>query len=450
MATLPKIRVLTNTAPDVVNAIRNEATTNYKNYVPYATPDAESVRTIGAVLMDNPMLMNEFSSALINRIGKVIVTSKFYDNPWASFKKGYMDFGETVEEVFLDLAKPYQYDSETAWETTLKKYDPNIHSAFHILNYQKYYPVSINDSQLRQAFLSWDGVDRLIANIVDQMFSGANYDEFITMKYMIAKKIVQGMIKGVTISTTDMKANAAVFKGYSNAWEFKSSDYNIAGVLNSSEKQNQYLIMTADFDASFDVEVLASAFNMDKADFLGHRILVDSFANTDTNRLNILFAENPNYTEFTQDDLNLLKSVKAVLVDENFFMILDNLQKFTENYVGSGLYWNWFLHVWKTFSVSPFANAVAFSTVDSSIVSITVEEASVTLSAGETHQIYPTVGTTGIASQVVLYSSSNSDVTVSASGLVTVSKGAVAGTATITLTSQQDTTKTATVTVTIE
>ena len=36
------------------------------------------------------------------------------------------------------------------------------------------------------------------------------------------------------------------------------------------------------------------------------------------------------------------------------------MNKFTENYVSSGLYWNYFYHTWKTISTSPFANAVAF------------------------------------------------------------------------------------------
>ena len=40
----------------------------------------------------------------------------------------------------------------------------------------------------------------------------------------------------------------------------------------------------------------------------------------------------------------------------------DNNNKFTEKYVASGLYWNYFYHTWKTVSYSPFANAVTFVT----------------------------------------------------------------------------------------
>ena len=88
MATKPKIVTLTNSSVDILNVIRNNATVNYQNYVPEATADADSIREIGAIIMDNPQLQNEFLSALVNRIGRVLITSKMYDNPWSMFKKG--------------------------------------------------------------------------------------------------------------------------------------------------------------------------------------------------------------------------------------------------------------------------------------------------------------------------------------------------------------------------
>jgi len=48
-------------------------------------------------------------------------------------------------------------------------------------------------------------------------------------------------------------------------------------------------------------------------------------------------------------------------LDENWFQVYDNNNKFTEKYVASGMYWNYFYHTWKTISSSPFANAVVFA-----------------------------------------------------------------------------------------
>ena len=189
MATKPKIVTLTNSSVDILNVIRNNATVNYKNYVPVATADAESIREIGAIIMDSPQLQNEFLSALVNRIGRVLVTSKMYDNPWSMFKKGTLEFGETIEEIFVNIAKPFQFDPNVAETNLFKREIPDVRSAFHIMNYQKYYKTTIQNDQLRQAFLSWQGITDLIAKIVDSMYTGANYDEFQTMKYMLAKHI---------------------------------------------------------------------------------------------------------------------------------------------------------------------------------------------------------------------------------------------------------------------
>ena len=76
MPVIPNSVSLTGTSVDILNAIRNSASTNYRDYVPEATGSAQSVREIGAVIMQYPALHNEFLSALVNRIGMVLITSK--------------------------------------------------------------------------------------------------------------------------------------------------------------------------------------------------------------------------------------------------------------------------------------------------------------------------------------------------------------------------------------
>ena len=131
-------------------------------------------------------------------------------------------------------------------------------------------------------------------------------------------------------------------------------------------------------------------------------------------------------------------------------MIFDNLNMFTEQYNGEGLYWNYWYHQWKTFSVSPFSNAILFNSEAPTITSVTVEPSSATVDAGETKQLTATVVGSYFADKSVVWSSSNEDVTVSDSGLVTVSSEATsADTATITATSTLDSTKTDTCTITV-
>lgn len=453
MPTKPRIKTLTNSSVDILNAIRNSASTNYQNYVPVATPDAESVREIGAVIMDFPSLQNEFLSALVNRIGRVLVTSKTYDNPWSMFKKGMLEFGETMEEIFVNIAEPFQFDPDYAVTNQYKREIPDVRSSFHVMNYQKYYKATIQNDQLRQAFLSWQGITDLIAKIVDALYTGANYDEFQTMKYLLAKRLLDGGLYPVTVSTVNAdnaKSIVSTVKGVSNNLEFLSNKYNLAGVQNFTKKPDQIVLVNSNFDAIMDVEVLASAFNMDKAEFMGQRVLVDSFGALDIERLNKLFADDPTYTEIGTDELKALDAIPAVLVDRDWFMIFDNYQNFTEKYNGEGLYWNYWYHVWKTFSVSPFANAIAFVPGTPTVTSVKVSPETATVGAGQSITLSAVVETEYFAPQSVAWTSNTEDVTVNASGVVTVGKDVASSTmVTITATSIFDNTKSATATITV-
>lgn len=451
MATTPKVVTLTNSSVDILNAIRNNATQNYRDYVPKATPDADSVRQIGAIIMDYPALQNEFLSALVNRIGRVLITSKMYDNPWAFFKKGLLEFGESVEEIFVNIAKPFQFDPAVAETNVFKREIPDVRAAFHIMNYQKYYKATISNDQLRQAFLSWQGISDLIAKIVDAMYTGANYDEFQTMKYMLARHILDGHMYPVeipTVETDNVKSIVSAVKGVSNKFTFLSPNYNLAGVQSYTDKNDQYMLINSQFDAIMDVEVLASAFNMDKAEFSGRRVLVDSFGSLDTARLAELFAGDSTYEEIGTDELEALDTIPAILVDKDWFMIFDNFYNFTEQYNGEGLYWNYWYHVWKTFSVSPFANNALFIPGTPGVTSVTVTPKMSTVSAGQSVQLSAEVVTTNFAPKTVTWSVDSEHATVDNSGKVTVLSTAPASTnITVTATSTYDAAKKGTATV---
>ena len=453
MPTKPTVKTLTNSSVDILNVIRENASQNYRDYVPKATPNVESIRTIGAVIMDYPALQNEFLNALVNRIGRVLLTSKMYDNPWAFFKRGMLEFGETIEEVFVNIAKPFQFDPAVAETNVFKREIPDVRAAFHIMNYQMVYKQTVSNDQLRQAFLSWQGITDLIAKIVDSMYTGANYDEFQVMKYLLARHIVDGRMYPVqipTVSSENMKTIVSAVKGISNLFTFASSDYNLAGVTTFSNKADQYMIVNSKFDATMDVEVLASAFNMSKAEFAGRRVLVDSFGSLDTARLALLFKDDPTYEEIGQATLNALDNIPAVIVDRDWFMIFDNYQNFTEQYNGEGLYWNYWYHTWKTFSVSPFANNALFIPGQPTVGNITVSPATTTISKGQSVQLNANVATTNFAPKSVTWSSNKDGVVVDASGKVTILSTATTGDATITATSTFDTSKKGTATVTVQ
>lgn len=424
MATKAKSVTLAASSVDILNAIRNSASQTYQDRVPVATQN--NIKEVGNPIITFEAIQNEFLHALVNRIGRVLITSKSYENPLKRFKKGILEYGETVEEIFINIARAHEFDPNVAENEVFKREIPDVNAAFHRLNVKNFYKTTISNEQLRQAFLSTEGVSDLIARIVDSLYTGSEFDEFLIMKEMLADGINNGEFYAITVpEPTADKAHEIVttIKGISNKLEFMSNIYNPMGVVTHSKKRNQILIVDAAFDAVIDVNVLASAFNMDKAEFMGQRILIDDFSDT--------------------------TGVVAAIVDESWFMVFDNFIGFTENYNGQGLYWNYFYHVWKTYSKSPFANAVLFTTATNSITSVSVTPPTLTVAKGHYGKFTANVVVTGIPSKLVTWSVNSDNSTIDNTGMLYVSPNETLSSLTVTATSVVNGTKTGTATVTV-
>lgn len=352
---------------DIMNVIRQNASYDYQQNVP-TVAKASDIPKVGEVIYGTPAFANQFINALVNRIAIVRVQSANFNNPYSILKKGYLEYGESIEDIFVSIAKAVDFSPEKAPKRELQRNIPDVRSAFHVMNWRVTYPVTIQDEDLRQAFLSIDGVQSLIAKIVDAVYTGAQYDEFLLFKYLLIKAISHGRVHPISIGTgKELTESAVQFRGTSNLLPFMSSEFNEAGVKTNTPKERQVIFMDAMFNAQYDVNVLASAFNMDKADFMGRLFLIDNWSEFDNERFDIIRDNSDGIEEVTTEELAQLKNVKAVILDENWFQIYDNNNKFTEKYVASGLYWNYFYHTWKTVSNSPFANACVFVTDDATI-----------------------------------------------------------------------------------
>lgn len=353
------ITTLNATTVDILNTIRQNASYEYQSLVPKISKATE-IPQVGEVLYGYPALANQALSQLINRIASVRVKSAVFNNAYAQFKKGYLEFGETVEEVFVNITKCREFSAEKAESRELKRTIPDVKSAFHTMNWRVQYPITIQDEDFRMAFLSAEGVQDLIARIVDAIYTAAEYDEYLLFKYLIIKGIAGGKFFPVQIKANDIEDAAINFRGFSNMLTFMKTDYNATGVHTVTPREDQLIIMDSMYNAQFDVQVLASAFNMDKATFLSRLMLVDDWTTFDNERFETIRTNSDAIEEVTAAELALLQNVKAVIVDKEWFQVYDNQNKFTEKYVASGEYWNYFYNVWKTVSYSPFSNAIVF------------------------------------------------------------------------------------------
>lgn len=353
------VSTLNASTVDILNTIRANASQEYQNLVPEISQATEIPR-VGEVVMGYPALANQFLSALVNRIASVRVKSATFNNAYAQFKKGYLEFGETVEEVFVNICKAREFSAEKAEARELKRSVPDVRSAMHIMNWRVQYPLTIQHRDLERAFLSADGVTDLIARLVGSLATAAEYDEYLLFKYLIIKGVNAGAMYPYSVNTANLNDVATAFRAVSNTLPFMSTKYNAAGVTTNTNKDAQLIIMDAAFNAEFDVNVLASAFNMDKANFMGKLMLMDDFTTFDNERFDIIRANCDMIEEVTAAELTRMQDVKAVILDSEWFQVYDNLQQMSETPVASGLYWNYFLNSWKTVSYSPFSNAVVF------------------------------------------------------------------------------------------
>lgn len=335
-------------SPEMMNAIRNDASDAYKAAVPVATP--ANLADVGNPILAYDAMANEFLSALVNKIVATILYRKMWNNPLSMLRKNAEPLGVDVEEAHVNPATAQAYDgTETGMAAVLKMTKPDVAAAWYRLNRQDKYPVTINNEQLTNAFVSWNALENLIQGIVDSLYNANTIDEFKYTKQLVVNAIIDNKLKSVLAVMPTNEATGKQFqvqlRNMSMLFTFPSSAYNnyklMGGTGNEritwSPIEDQLIIIRADVAANIGVEVLSAAFNLSYADYLARQIIVDDLG----------------------DDGKTL----AVLADTKAFQIREKLRRFTTFYNGSAMNWNYWLHAWDTFSLSPFHNCVALRTV---------------------------------------------------------------------------------------
>lgn len=354
---------VTNTY-DIVNAIRNSASDNFQRYVPLANDS--NIAEVGQGILINQQLQNEFITSLVERIGLVVIRNVSLNNPLKKFKKGLMPQGRTIEEIFVDITNEKKYDAEDAEQTVFKRTIPNVKTLFHERNRQGYYEQTIQDDSLKSAFVSWGNFESFISRVISAIYNSAEVDEYRYMMLLADNYYSKGLFKVEKVTKPDSETTAREFvkKVRATATKmtlpFGSRDYNSLAVHTRSDLDDLHLIISADLEATLDVDVLAKAFNMDKTTFLGHVTVIDGFAS---------------------------EGLEAILVDKEWYMVYDTLQKMETIRNPKGLYWNYFYHVWQVLSVSRFANAVAFVSGDvAKVTQVIVDPVIASVKQGNKHQ----------------------------------------------------------------
>lgn len=394
MAYVPKTKNLASGVDSaaMINAVLNSSDTFAA--IPRAQAgNVETIHTIGQMIDRNKNYYNAFVDTLFNRIIMEIIQTLYFTNPLRRLKRGFLEAGDMVEEIAFRLCNPHQYDSTGDGEFP-KQERPQVEANIHKINYQKYYKTTVNKKDLLRAFVSYNGMEEFVREQISILYTTAEVDEYVAMKYMIGRSTLNHFIAGIEVTgTTDeraLKQLSAKLRATSNNMNLVKTRYNFTHVPTRSEKRQQLVIINSDVEAYMDVEVLADAFNMSKAEFADNRLMIDSFTYDDVNRMNLLFAGEEGYIPFTAAELALLNSIQAWLVDERFFMIFDAEFEMTQFFNPEKLYFNFWLHTWKVMSFSTFVNAVAFTPNVSAPTGFTLAAAPATVTKGNTSTITAT------------------------------------------------------------
>lgn len=449
---------------DYLNAIRTSASTYYQENVPIATYDAASVRDVGRIVLNSTALTNEFYSALVNQFAFIFGSSKMFYNKWVDFKKGLIGLGELVEEFFVQIALPNNYNPDIAATEIFKRVIADVQTAIYRINVKTFYKTTINRPLLEMAFTTEGGVADLIGKVFTSMAAGCEVDQMNAIKYLLARKILDGKIKTepiAEVSGTDTEANAKAaarqMKADFENFFFPRTDYNEAGVMNwVNDKNDVSFMLTTSFGAAYDIEVLAAAFNLDYANFMGRVKRIDSLTNIDFTRLNAFFDLPEPIAEFDEDEIAILDKVAAITFDNGLIQWYDRLYEWHEEPNGQSMEWQNWLHYWALIASSPFANAVAYvQSANDTLGKVTAVTSpyngkTISLPVGSSLPLIWEVKGTGIYSKAVKFTSSgitDGTLTVSPDGVITVNR-AKASPSVVNIVSVQDSSKKASVTIT--
>ena len=473
---------LTAKTPQILNTIRENVGGDFEAGTPHVLSVGDemadgvratsqdslmSIRAFGQAIMANAGWQNAFLSELLNRIGLEIISSKAYQNPWSNLKRGRLEYGEVIEDIFINICEPFNYNPELAESQVERRVKPDVEAMLYRLNSQIFYKQTIEQVTLRQAFTSSTGVVNLITGIIDAMYTAMEYDERLAMKYILVQRILNGTMykqiipakvtneQLITIpakATSEQLITAA--KTISNLLMTPSRKYNSAGVLNYALKNDQYMFVTSAFDAQSGVEVLAKAFNVDYAQFSGRYIVLDDFSFTpdELDRLDIIFADEPSYIRPNEAQLAKLKEVPLVTVDKDFFMVFDVEQYFDMRRNQQGLYENNFLHVWKVYASGYFANAIMYVETEPTVTDVTVAPSEATMPKGSSLTMKATVTASDFADKTVHWEVSGDGVGVAINektGVLTIGNNATAQAYTVKAVSNGDPAKTGEATITV-
>ena len=378
-------------AVTTLNAIRATATSAYQDTVPIAT--MENIVDVGEAVLNAPdVITNEFISALVNKIGLTLINSQEFGNPLLGLRKGHMEYGQTIEDIFVEMAEPHEYITGTRDEEDVPdQFEINkaiTDTAFYYNILGRQYFKTIHEQDLKRAFRSENGLNEFISAIMMAIKNGENYDDYRMTIATMARQIEtsvenedwHGEINLLTLYNTAYDEELTVddalkdkefltfmsnqFKKWSNRLATPRRDLNNAGVINWIPKAQQRIMMLSDIQADIDTNLMAWAYNNQRLE-IGAIDEIDAWYSIGADGTETP----PDSIEVSPDSIEVKgdlglegdNPVVGVIYNADMIKIYSKTRLMSSSYNARGNYYNVFSTFEDIFAASPFHNFVVFT-----------------------------------------------------------------------------------------
>lgn len=349
---------------EIFNAVRSATSPQFQTRIPKATQG--NIRNAVDTMRNFPYLRDEFTGVLIQRLIGLYVQHADWDDPLKLIgsPRTLQRYGSTYEQAAVGLvkARTRNFNQEYLGDDVYGRYNVPTASVFHPLTFDHYYPVTIPEDMLLTAFDGKSGMSDYIAEIMNAPILSDRNDMYVMKTQCFAEYARKGGFYRVKTpdvgkaDSTEADAKGLLRLIQQTANELKASPmssmakYNAMGWVTPWRDDEAILFATPQVIAALNVEALAAAFNIDRAN-VPYRIIpipADMFGIGGSGG-----------------------KVQAVLTTEDFFFCWDEMLETTNSPVNpiDGTR-NIFYKHRGSVTPNPFANAVLFWTGEGSTESV--------------------------------------------------------------------------------
>ena len=345
---------------EIFNAVRSATSPQFQVRIPAATQG--NIRNAVDTMRNFPYLRDEFTGVLIQRLIGLYVQHADWDDPLKLIgsPRTLKRYGSTYEQAAVGLvkARTRNFDKEYLGDDVYGRYSLPTASVFHPLTFDHYYPVTIPEDALLTAFDGESGMSNYIAEIMNAPILSDRNDMYTMKVECFAEYARKGGFYRVhtpdvgKADSTEADAKTLLRLIQQVANELKSMPMSAMGRYNAMSwvtpwrDSEAILFATPAVIAALNVEALAAAFNIDRAN-VPYRII-----------------------PIPEDMFGIggaAGKVQAVLTTEDFFFQWDEMLETTNSPVNpiDGTR-NIFYKHRGSITPNPFANAVLFWTGEGS------------------------------------------------------------------------------------